>query len=87
MQHNMESDELAMHGQLLLDNPVFQMALEEVRNGIGREMDNAGLDDVKTHQALVLMRQAANRVVQHVIGCAQSGKIEQFNAKRRKGRF
>lgn len=77
----------AKYAQDLLDNPVFQEALEQVTKGISREMDNVKPDDKETSMGLVMLRQGANRVVKHIIEVAESPKISEFNAKMKRKRF
>ena len=44
-------------------------------------------DDLKTMQALVLLRQASTKIITHVVSAAESGKITEFNAKTKRKLF
>ena len=84
---DLEQSELEYHAKNLLENPVFKSALEEVNKEINREMDMVKHDDLKAMQSLILLRQAANRIITHVVNTAESGKITEFNAKPKRKLF
>jgi uncharacterized protein (DUF1810 family) len=75
----------AHQAQQLLDNPIFLEALEQVNQGINREMDTIKPDDIKSMQSLIMMRQAANKIFQHIHLIAQDNdaKVKVFNARPR----
>ena len=77
----------AAQAQQLLDNAIFQEALTQVNDSINREMDTIKPDDIKGMQSLVLMRQAANRIVQHVHLVATGAKVSEFNARPKRRLF
>jgi len=82
-----EQQEKEYNAKQLLSNPMFLELLDEVNKGINREMDSVKPDDVKAMQALVLLRQASTKIVSYVVSAAESGKITEFNAKRKSKLF
>jgi hypothetical protein len=74
----------AEHARELLDNPIFKESLEQVNLGINREMDDLEIGDKDGAYDLVQLRQAVNRVIQHIITTANTGKVTAFNAKKAK---
>lgn len=46
----------------ILDNPVFQLAFEEIRDSIIAGMTNSALGDYETHNKLVIALQMLNQV-------------------------
>lgn len=83
----LEQKEYEFHAKQLLSNPVFIGILESINKDIGREMDMVKPDDLKTMQALVLLRQASTKIITHVALAAESGKITEFNAKTKRKLF
>ena len=81
------SDMRANQAQLLLDNIVFQEALEQVNVAINREMDTIKLNDKETAYQLIQLRQAANKIVNHIVSVAESDKVTEFNARRKRKLF
>ena len=77
----------AAQAQQLLDNDVFKEALEQVTRGINKEMDSVKPGDTEKAMYYVTMRQAANRIIQHIISVAEDPKITEFNAKRKRRLF
>ncbi len=81
-------DKMRAHqAKLLLDNPVFLEALEQVQMGINREMDTVKPNDVEAMKWLVLSRQAANRIINHITEAAKDDKIGEYNARLKRKRF
>jgi len=83
MDENIRAD----HATQLLDNPIFQEALEQVNKAINVEMDKVSPTDKETALALIHLRQAANRIIQHIINVASSPKVTEFNAKQKRKFF
>jgi len=77
----------AHQAQLLLDNQIFQEALEEVNKSINREMDNIKLNDKDSSYQLIQLRQAANKIVTYIHTVATSDKVEEFNALKKRSFF
>jgi len=83
----LEEKEFSFHAKQLLSNPVFLTLLEEISKDIGREMDAVKADDLKTMQALVLLRQAQTKIISYVANAAESEKVTEFNAKPKRKLF
>lgn len=73
----------ANEAQVILDREYFQRALQQITDGINRELDDVKPNDIETIKALVAQRQAANKIVQHIVFVAQDNdsKVKTFNAK------
>ena len=81
-------DQMRAHqAELLLSNEIFKEALEQVNIGINREMDSIKTNDKETAYNLIQLRQAANRIIQHVHSVANSAKVTEFNAKKKRKLF
>ena len=83
----MDENTRAMHAQLLLDNPVFIEALDEVNKSINRELDKVKPDDIKSMQGLVMQRQSVNKIIQHIYTSAKSGQVVAYNAAQKRKFF
>lgn len=79
----MTPEQRKIHGQAILDNPVFMEALDEINKGINRDMDHVKPDDIKTMQGLIMTRQAVNKVINYIMNEANNSdnKVKEFNAR------
>ena len=84
---DLESQEFEYHAKQLLANPVFISLLENVNVEVNREMDSVKRDDLKTMQALVLLRQASTKIITYIVSAAEAGKVAEFNAKPKRKLF
>ena len=85
----MTPEQRTIHGQALLDNPVFQEANEKVNKDINRELDRVKPNDVETMKGLVMMRQGVNKYAAYIISEATNSdnKVKEFNARPKRFRF
>lgn len=81
-------DQMRAHqAELLLSNEIFKEALEQVNIGINREMDSIKTNDKETAYNLIQLRQAANKIIQHITNVANSNKVTEFNASKKRKFF
>lgn len=81
-------DQMRAHqAELLLSNEIFKEALEQVNIGINREMDSIKTNDKESAYNLIQLRQAANKIIQHITNVANSNKVTEFNAKKKRQFF
>jgi len=84
---NLDNKMRAHQAQLLLDNQIFQEALEEVNKSINREMDSIKLNDKDSAYQLIQLRQAANKIVNYINTVATCDKVPEFNARKKRSLF
>lgn len=59
----------------ILESPMYQEAVETVRNGIVSAMERAPMGDDKTHNRLVIALQLLTQINRHLETVMQTGKM------------
>lgn len=69
---------------VILDNPVYQEAIEKVKENIISAMANSPLGDEKTHNRLVIALQLVNQINKQLTDVMQTGKLAAIQTDRPK---
>lgn len=76
--------ERAQQAKQLLDNPVYQEAIENVRNAIVSAWSNAPIRDVEGQHELKLMLKLLTDLENNITRVVNDGKIAQIEIERQK---
>ena len=68
----------------ILDNPIYQEALQKVKDSIIASMANSPLGDEKTHNRLVIALQLLNQINKQLTDVMQTGKLAAIQTDRPK---
>jgi hypothetical protein len=68
----------------ILDNPVYQEAINKVRENIVTSMTTSPLGDEKTHNRLVIALQLLNQINKQLTDVMQTGKLAAIQTDRPK---
>jgi hypothetical protein len=80
----LEEIKLGEQASKVLDNPVYQNAIERVRENIVASMTNSPLGDEKTHNRLVIALQLLNQINKQLTDVMQTGKLAAIQTDRPK---
>ena len=69
---------------VILDNPVYQEAINKVRESIVTSMTTSPLGDEKTHNRLVIALQLLNQINKQLTDVMQTGKLAAIQTDRPK---
>jgi hypothetical protein len=69
---------------VILDNPVYQEAIDKVRENIVASMTTSPLGDEKTHNRLVIALQLLNQINKQLTDVMQTGKLASIQTDRPK---
>jgi TusA-related sulfurtransferase len=69
---------------VILDNPVYQDAINRVRENIVNSMTNSAIGDEKTHNRLVIALQLLNQINKQLTDVMQTGKLASIQTDRPK---
>ena len=81
---SLEEIKLGEQASKVLDNPVYQNAIERVRENIVVSMTNSPLGDEKTHNRLVIALQLLNQINKQLTDVMQTGKLAAIQTDRPK---
>lgn len=59
----------------LLENPVYQRSIEQVRDGIVKSMQDSPMGDERTHNKLVMCLQLLHQIDKNIRTVADTGKL------------
>ena len=68
----------------ILDNPIYQEALQKVKDSLITSMANSPLGDEKTHNRLVIALQLLNQINKQLTDVMQTGKLAAIQTDRPK---
>ena len=68
----------------ILDNPIYQEALQKVKDSLIASMANSPLGDEKTHNRLVIALQLLNQINKQLTDVMQTGKLATIQTDRPK---
>ena len=68
----------------ILDNPIYQEALQKVKDSIIASMANSPLGDEKTHNRLVIALQLLNQINKQLTDVMKTGKLAAIQTDRPK---
>lgn len=68
----------------ILDNPIYQEALQKVKDSLIASMANSPLGDEKTHNRLVIALQLLNQINKQLTDVMQTGKLAAIQTDRPK---
>jgi len=69
---------------VILDNPIYQEALQKVKDSLIASMANSPLGDEKTHNRLVIALQLLNQINKQLTDVMQTGKLAAIQTDRPK---
>ena len=69
---------------VVLDNPIYQEALQKVKDSLIASMANSPLGDEKTHNRLVIALQLLNQINKQLTDVMQTGKLAAIQTDRPK---
>ena len=69
---------------VILDNPIYQEALQKVKDSLIARMANSPLGDEKTHNRLVIALQLLNQINKQLTDVMQTGKLAAIQTDRPK---
>ncbi len=69
---------------VILENPIYQEALQKVKDSLIASMANSPLGDEKTHNRLVIALQLLNQINKQLTDVMQTGKLAAIQTDRPK---
>lgn len=77
---NMAEIKRGEQAEQLLDNPMYQEAIQKVHDGLISAMTSSALGDESTHHRLVIALQLLSQIERHIETVAQTGKMAKIQA-------
>ena len=84
MDKSLEEVKRGEQAAVILDNPIYQEALQKVKDSLIASMANSPLGDEKTHNRLVIALQLLNQINKQLTDVMQTGKLATIQTDRPK---
>ena len=84
MDKSLEEVKRGEQAAVILDNPIYQEALQKVKDSLIASMANSPLGDEKTHNRLVIALQLLNQINKQLTDVMQTGKLAAIQTDRPK---
>ena len=77
----------AMDVQMVVENPIYKDAWNQIREGIVSAMNQSAMGDEKTHTKLVIALQIVNKLDNIFKQTMETGKLAQIQLDNKRGLF